>query len=115
MEIKTKRIYEDVSTTDGTRILVDRIWPRGVSKEKAQLDDWIKEIAPSTALRKWFNHKEDRFDGFSEKYIKELEELKPLTDNLIKKYQDKTLTLVYSAKDETHNQAVVLKAFLENR
>ena len=113
MEIKVKRIYEEVAKSDGTRILVDRIWPRGVSKENAQLDDWIKEIAPSTELRKWFNHEEDRFKEFSKRYKKELEGHKDLTDKLLEKGKKTRLTLVYSAKDEQHNQAVVLKEFLD--
>lgn len=114
MEIKIKRVYEDALKSDGTRILVDRIWPRGVSKEKAQLDDWIKEIAPTTELRKWFNHEEERFPEFSKRYKKELENHKDLTDALLEKAEKNQLTLVYGAKDEVHNQAVVLKEFLEN-
>src|SRR5690554_3740247 len=113
MEIEIKRVYEDAENDDGIRILVDRIWPRGVSKEEAQLDDWMKEIAPSTELRKWFNHEEDRFPEFSKKYKKELESNKNLTETLLKKAKKHKLTLVYSAKDEAHNQAVVLKKFLE--
>lgn len=113
MKIKIKRVYEEAVPSDGTRILVDRIWPRGVSKEKAHLDDWIKEIAPSTELRKWFNHEEDRFAEFSKKYKKELKDRKELTDDLLERAKKRQLTLVYSAKDEKHNQAVVLKEFLE--
>lgn len=115
MKIKIKRIYEDVENDDGTRILVDRLWPRGVSKEEAQLADWMKEIAPSTELRKWFNHEEDRFPEFSKKYKKELESHNDLTNALLKKAKSNQLTLVYSAKDEVHNQAVVLKEFLEKK
>lgn len=113
MEIKIKRAYDDALKSDGTRILVDRIWPRGVSKEKAQLGEWMKEIAPSTELRKWFNHEVDRFPEFSKKYKKELERHKDLTDALLEKAEKNQLTLVYGAKDEAHNQAVVLKEFLE--
>lgn len=115
MEIKIKRVYEDALKSDGIRILVDRIWPRGVSKEKAQLDDWIKEIAPSTELRKWFNHEEERFPEFSKRYKKELKNHKDLTDALLEKAEKNQLTLVYGAKDEVHNQAVVLKEFLDER
>ena len=115
MEIKIKRVYEDAFKSDGTRILVDRIWPRGVSKEKAQLDDWIKEIAPTTELRKWFDHKEDRFPEFSRRYKKELKNHTYLIDVLLEKARENQLTLVYGAKDEKHNQAVVLKEFLEKR
>lgn len=115
MEVKIKRVYEDALKSDGTRVLVDRIWPRGVSKEKAQLDDWIKEIAPSTELRKWFNHEEERFPEFSKRYKKELENHKGLIDSLLEKAEKNQLTLVYGAKDEVHNQAVVLKEFLDER
>lgn len=115
MEIKIKRIYEEAVKSDGTRILVDRIWPRGISKEDAHLDDWIKEIAPSTELRKWFDHKDERFDEFSKKYKIELKDHKDLTDALLEKAKKKRLTLVYSAKNEPHNQAVVLKKYLEEQ
>lgn len=113
MDIKIKRIYEDPADSDGTRILVDRIWPRGVSKEKAKLDDWIKEVAPSTELRKWFDHKDERFEEFSKKYKKELEAHSDLIQDLLKKAKSKRLTLLYGAKNEKYNQAVVLKEFLE--
>jgi uncharacterized protein YeaO (DUF488 family) len=115
MEIKTKRIYEDASKNDGYRVLVDRIWPRGVSKEDAKLDEWMKEIAPSTELRKWFDHKEERFKEFSEKYKKELEKNSDLIDGLLSKASKKRLTLLFGAKNENYNQAVVLKQFLENQ
>ena len=115
MDIKIKRIYDDPEKSDGIRILVDRIWPRGVSKEEAKLDDWIKEIAPSTELRKWFDHKEERFGEFLKKYKKELEDHQDLVINLLKKAKKKRLTLLYGAKDKKHNQAVVLKEFLENK
>ena len=115
MEIKVKRVYEEAAKSDGTRILVDRIWPRGVSKEKAKLDDWIKEVAPSTELRKWFNHEDDLFDEFSKRYKKELEDHKDLTDSLLEIAKKKQLTLIYSAKNEKHNQAVVLKEFLDEQ
>ncbi|MCB0465820.1 MAG: DUF488 domain-containing protein [Aequorivita sp.] len=115
MDIKIKRVYEEASKNDGYRVLVDRIWPRGVSKEKAKLDDWIKEIAPSTELRKWFDHKEKRFSEFSKKYINELNEHSELVEELLNKTKEKRLTLLYGAKDESHNQAVVLKKFLEDQ
>ena len=114
MDIKIKRIYEDASKNDGYRVLVDRFWPRGVSKENANLAEWLKEIAPSPELRKWFDHKVERFDEFSKKYFKELESQSELVENLRKIALQKRLTLLYGAKDEKHNQAVVLKKFLEN-
>ncbi len=112
--IKIKRIYEKADSGDGFRVLVDRLWPRGVSKEKAGLDLWLKDIGPTNNLRKWFGHKPEKFNEFCEKYLIELasnpaaHELK----DLVKKH--KTITLLYSAKDEEHNQAVVLRDFLEN-
>lgn len=113
MDIQIKRIYEATSKNDGFRVLVDRIWPRGVSKEEAKLDIWMKEIAPSSGLRKWFDHKEERFDEFSEKYKKELRQHSELILDLKQKGKENRLTLLYGAKDEKHNQAVVLKSFLE--
>ena len=115
MDIQTKRIYEKPANRDGTRILIDRVWPRGVSKGDAKLDEWMKEIAPSTELRKWFDHEEERFDDFSKKYKKELENHSKLVQQLLKKAKDKRLTLLYGAKDEKHNQAIVLKNYLENQ
>lgn len=115
MKIKIKRVYKDASKDDGTRILVDRIWPRGVSKEDADLEEWIKEIAPSTNLRQWFNHEDDKFDEFAVKYRKELDDHKDLVARLMDFAKKQTLTLVYSAKNEKHNQAVVLKEYLEEQ
>lgn len=112
MDILIKRIYDDAAKNDGTRILVDRIWPRGVSKEEAQLDEWMKEIAPSSELRKWFGHKDDRFQEFSKKYETELKNNSELVKELQDKAEKKRLTLLYGAKNAKHNQAVVLKKFL---
>lgn len=109
-----KRIYEEASDSDGYRLLIDRIWPRGVSKENAKLDEWNKKIAPTTELRKWFDHQEERFDAFATKYKKELtqnnSELRRIKE-ISKKQQ---LCLLYGAKNEKYNQAVVLKKVLEN-
>lgn len=116
MTVKLKRIYEDHAKSDGKRILVDRVWPRGVSKEKANVDEWFKEIGPSKELRQWFNHDADKFDEFKKRYKKELQdgEQKASYDKLkaIQK-ENNTITLVFSAKDEKHNQAQVLKERLE--
>lgn len=113
-KIIIKRIYDSAAENDGYRILVDRIWPRGVSKEEAKLDEWNKDVAPSTELRKWFGHEEEKFDEFVKKYKKELDaqkdELKKIRD-IGKKQQ---ICLLYGAKDEKHNQAVVLKSVLES-
>lgn len=108
-----KRIYDPASEADGNRILVDRLWPRGVKKETAQLDGWDKDIAPSAALRRWFDHKPERFDEFSARYCEELaskgEELERLRQ-LAKKTR---ITLLYAARDNAINHARVLKELLE--
>jgi uncharacterized protein YeaO (DUF488 family) len=110
---KAKRIYEEPDKEDGYRILVDRLWPRGVSKERAKLDDWIKEIAPSNELRKWYGHELDKWPEFKVKYLKELREKKDLLKQLkIMAKFHKKVTLLYSAKDEDHNNAVVLEKLL---
>lgn len=112
--IQIKRVYEAPSKSDGYRILVDRIWPRGVSKEEAQLDDWNNDLAPTTKLRKWFDHDPDKFDDFSIKYKKELKDKADVLKELCQKTKDQTVTLLYGAKDTEHNQAVVLKDVLEH-
>ena len=114
--INIKRVYLPPKQNDGFRVLVDRLWPRGVSKKDAKLDLWMKEIAPSNELRKWFAHDPEKWDEFRTKYLDELEEKAELLDNLriIKKFND-TLTLVYSAKDEKHNNAVVLMELLKKK
>ncbi|MCZ2394339.1 MAG: DUF488 domain-containing protein [Chitinophagales bacterium] len=109
-----KRIYEPPSENDGYRILIDRLWPRGISKSNARVDEWDKDLAPSTELRKWFNHEVEKFEKFTTQYRKELEvhtsELQRLND--LSKTQQ--ICLLYGAKDELHNQAVVLKSVLES-
>ena len=112
--IRIKRIYEEAGKGDGTRILIDRLWPRGVSKEAAKVDEWLKEIAPSDKLRKWFNHDSKKWNEFKRKYRAELITKKDLVEKLRDISRTRTLTLVYSAKDELHNQAVALKELLEN-
>ena len=111
--IKIKRAYESSSEDDGFRILVDRIWPRGVSKEKANLDTWMKEIAPSNDLRKWFAHDPKKWKEFENKYEEELKDKSELIDEIkgIEKGKGK-VTLIYSAKDKEHNNAVVLEHIL---
>ncbi|MEH7383443.1 DUF488 domain-containing protein [Bacillus sp. JJ1533] len=111
-----KRIYEPAHAEDGKRILVDRIWPRGISKDAAKLDVWMKEIAPSTELRKEFNHKPERFEEFKEHFIKELqedEEKQAALEKILRMIKEEKVTLLFGAKDEVHNQAVVLKEVLE--
>lgn len=112
MSIKLKRIYEESAKNDGTRILVDRLWPRGISKEKAKLDHWLKEIGPSDDLRKDFHHEDLSFEKFKEKYLEEIKygEQKDAFDELKRIVnKEKQITLLYAAKDEDKNQAVILK------
>lgn len=112
MGVKIKRIYEPAEPDDGYRVLVDRLWPRGVSKEKAKLDLWLKDIAPSDELRQWFGHKPERFEKFTSRYLQELYDnpTKEVLRQLTNKHQ--RVTLLYSAHDPEHNQAVVLQKFL---
>jgi len=111
--IKIKRVYESPEYGDGTRILVDGLWPRGVSKSAARIDRWLKEIAPSNELRKWFAHDIKRWERFKTRHNQELEQKRHLLDELRSLSKRGTVTLVYSAKDELHNQAVVLKDILQ--
>jgi uncharacterized protein YeaO (DUF488 family) len=104
-----KRIYEDYAKTDGYRVLVDRLWPRGVSREKAHLDIWLKEIAPSTELRNWFHHDPQKWEEFIKRYKHELIEKKDLLKQLkAEEQKHKKVTLLFGAKDTIHNEAVVL-------
>ena len=112
MNIKIKRVYEERVQNDGRRRLVDRLWPRGLSKEKAAVDIWLKEIAPSTGLRKWFGHDPAKWNDFQKRYIKELD-ANPEPVKIIKDLAKKgAVTLLYGAKDEEHNDAVVLLKYL---
>ena len=114
--VKIKRIYEAPEERDGRRVLVDRIWPRGISKEEARLDDWMKELAPSDELRKWFGHDEEKWSGFVERYKKELQA--PQKEKTLKKIagwaDEQTVTLLFGARDEQHNQARVLQDVLSD-
>jgi uncharacterized protein YeaO (DUF488 family) len=111
--VRIKRIYEPASESDGYRILVDRLWPRGVSKESAVIDLWLKEIAPSTGLRKWFDHEPKKWRSFKIKYKKELEGNEVLVEKIRDINRQKgSVTLLYSARDEKRNQAIVLQEFL---
>jgi uncharacterized protein YeaO (DUF488 family) len=112
-EIILKRIYDAPSADDGYRVLVDRLWPRGVSKEDAKLDEWNKEITPSTALRKWFNHERNRFEEFAILYKLELKEKEDVLDELRKIGNNQTVCLLYAARDPEINHAIVLKKVLE--
>lgn len=113
--LKIKRVYEKPGPSDGERILVDRLWPRGLSKKRAKIDKWMKDIAPSDGLRKWFSHKEERWEGFKTRYSKELKYKKDLIKELKMLSKNKSVTLLYSAKDEERNNAVALLEFLKKR
>jgi uncharacterized protein YeaO (DUF488 family) len=112
--IAIKRAYAPAGDRDGVRILVDRIWPRGISRQKAHIHFWDKDVAPSTALRKWFGHRPQRWAEFQRRYRAELKD-NPALESLRRLIGGKRATLVYGAKDEAHNQAVVLKALLDKR
>lgn len=110
--VQIKRIYEDPSPEDGLRVLVDRLWPRGVSKEDAALDRWMKEVAPSDELRRWFDHDPEKWETFREKYAAELEERDEPLRFLRNRAEEGMLTLLYAARDTEHNHAVVLRDVL---
>jgi uncharacterized protein YeaO (DUF488 family) len=114
-DVKLKRAYEPAEATDGVRVLVDRLWPRGVSKEYAALNHWMKEIAPSTELRKWFGHEPARWEEFIGRYEAELHGNAELLSQLRALARKGPITLVYSAHDEVHNDAVVLRNRLLGR
>ena len=111
--IKLKRVYEKPSKGDGIRILVERLWPRGLTKERASVDLWLKDIAPSTELRKWFGHDPAKWEQFCKQYRVELEQRKDAVNLLKQKSEEGTITLVYAARDEKHNSAIALKEILE--
>ncbi|MBS0936475.1 DUF488 domain-containing protein [Lactiplantibacillus plantarum] len=117
MQLKLERIYTKPVDTDGYRVLVDRLWPRGISKVNAQLDNWVKEIGPSTTLRKWFNHEPAKYPEFVDCYRAELDE-NPLTASFISQVAEQltktNVILLFGAKDEQHNQAVVLRDYLKD-
>lgn len=110
--ITIKRIYEDASEKDGYRILVDRIWPRGISRQRARLDEWNKTIAPSTELRKWFGHQAERFEAFTKRYQQELHQQTEELERVRKIAKSRRVTLLYAAKDARINHAVVLRNVL---
>jgi uncharacterized protein YeaO (DUF488 family) len=110
--IRIKRAYEEPDREDGTRILVDRLWPRGLTKEKARVDLWLKDVAPSTELRKWFAHDPDKWDEFRSRYLEELKRNKEQVSVLRQEAAKGTVTLVYGARDQQHNEAVILQRLL---
>jgi uncharacterized protein YeaO (DUF488 family) len=112
IEIRTKRVYELPEPADGYRVLVDRLWPRGLSRERAALDEWARELAPSDGLRRWFGHDPERFDKFSERYREELRAHAPVIEALRERASQGPVTIVYGARDELHNNAAVVAALL---
>ena len=115
MDIQIRRAYDPPGRGDGYRVLVDRVWPRGVTKDELALDEWRKEIAPSTRLRQWFGHDPERWKGFQERYFVELEKRPDAIQDLVKRARHGRVTLVYGARDTDHNQAVALSAYLRAR
>ena len=112
MDIKTKRVYDSVSNEDGFRVLVDRLWPRGLTKDRIGADAWMKDVAPSTELRKWFKHEAPKWTEFKRRYFQELEQNSDALDELRHAIAKGTVTLLYSVNDQEHNHALVLKEFL---
>jgi DNA-3-methyladenine glycosylase len=113
MQIRTKRVYEAPAEEDGLRVLIDRLWPRGISREKSKIDHWHKAVAPSNELRKWFHHEERKWNDFVKRYRAELDENADAVAELRELIAgSKVVTLLYGAKDEEHNQAVVLVGYL---
>ncbi|WP_036187670.1 DUF488 domain-containing protein [Marinimicrobium agarilyticum] len=113
VDVFLKRAHDHVEKDDGARVLVDGLWPRGIKKEALELDDWCKEVAPSEALRKWFNHDPDKWKEFRTDYLEELKDHKQTARELLGKNQNGRLTLVYAAKDREHNHARVLREYLK--
>jgi uncharacterized protein YeaO (DUF488 family) len=115
MGIQVKRVYDAPATSDGYRVLIDRLWPRGVTKDRAHLDEWARELAPSTELRRWFGHDPSRFEEFRRRYTKELAAHADKLSELRSRARRGTLTVVYSARDTQHNDAVVIAEILRRR
>ena len=115
MLIHLKRAYVDASESDRYRVLVDRLWPRGVSKQEAKIDLWLKEIAPSTELRKWFGHDPAKWRTFQQRYFRELDSRPEAWQAILDAARNGPVTLVYSSRDEQHNNAVALKAYIEHQ
>jgi uncharacterized protein YeaO (DUF488 family) len=115
MTIRLKRAYEKPERTDGKRILVDRLWPRGLTKEKAAIDLWLKEVAPSTELRKWFGHDPKKWRNFRNRYRTELKQHSDQLQLIKSKAKEGVVTLIYGARDQEHNEAIILREFLAAR
>jgi uncharacterized protein YeaO (DUF488 family) len=113
--LRIKRVYDQPAESDGTRILVDRVWPRGLTKQRAAVDIWFKDIAPSAALRKWFGHVPERWDEFRGRYMAELRANPEAVDRLVEFTTSRPVTLLFGAHDSERNNAVALAKYLENR
>ena len=114
MNIRIKRVYENAESADGYRVLVDRLWPRGIKKSAAALDEWAKDLAPSRELRKWYSHDPAKWHEFQQLYRKELDKKEQLIADLLKRADQDTVTLLFAAKDTEHNNAEVMKSFIED-
>jgi uncharacterized protein YeaO (DUF488 family) len=114
MDVRSKRAYDPADPGDGYRVLIDHVWPRGVSRERAKLDEWARELAPSDGLRKWFDHVPERFAGFRSRYRDELSDRREHVEELRRRARDGPLTIVYAARDREHNNAVVLAELLRH-
>lgn len=112
--LKIKRVYDDISQQDGKRILVDGMWPRGIKKADLKHDEWLKDLAPSRELRKWFNHDADKWSDFKKKYFKELDDHREELENIKADSEGHNVTLLYAAKDEHYNQAVAMKEYIDH-
>src|SRR5215211_620371 len=115
LDVRAKRAYDPAEDGDGHRVLIDHVWPRGVSRERAELDEWARELAPSDELRRWFDHVPERFEEFRSRYRDELNDHREQVDELRRRARDGPLTIVYAARDREHNNAVVLAEFLRHR
>ncbi len=114
-KIRLKRAYDEAESSDGLRVLVERLWPRGLTKERAAIDLWLKEVAPSPELRTWFKHDFAKWNEFKKRYLAELKQNKDAVEELRQKCRTEPVTFVYAARDEQHNSALLLKAFLEKK
>jgi uncharacterized protein YeaO (DUF488 family) len=113
MGVKVKRVYDKPAKSDGHRVLVDRLWPRGLKKSEARIDEWLRESAPSTGLRKWFKHDPGKWEQFKKRYAGELEEHRAEVEKLAREARKRTVTLLFGAKDTAHNNALALKQYVE--
>ena len=114
IDVRTKRVYDPADPGDGYRVLIDHVWPRGVSRQRAKLDQWARELAPSDGLRRWFDHVPERFDEFRSRYRDELAEQAELLEQLRARARSDMVTIVYAARDRQHNNAVVLAELLSD-